>query len=111
MKTIACTPLAAIGATRQLMITSMDGSTTVGTAKDGGELAADFSAGAFVLADNDGQLIVGPIQIEAAHALAMKVADGNPRAITEPQANLILATAVIALSHMWPRGSENGRAT
>ncbi|NVP54489.1 hypothetical protein [Mycoplana rhizolycopersici] len=103
MKTIACTPVAAIGDTRQLMITSMDGSTKVGTAKDGGALLADFTAGAFILADNDGQLIVGPIQIEAAQVLARRVAEGDPRATTEPQANLILATAVLALAHMWPR--------
>jgi len=103
MKTIACTPVAAIGDTRRLMITSMDGSTKVGTAKDGGPLLADFTAGAFILADNDDQLIVGPIQIEAAQALACKVASGDPRAMTEPQANLILATAVLALAHLWPR--------
>lgn len=103
MKTLACTPIAAIGETRRLLITSMDGSTVVGTAKDGGPLVADFTAGAFVLADNDGQMIVGPIQIEAAQVLARRVAEGDPRALTEPQGNLILATAVLALAHMWPR--------
>ncbi len=103
MKTLACTPVAAIGETRQLMITDMAGSITVGTAKDGGPLLADFTAGAFVLADNDGQMIVGPIQIEAAHALALRVAAGDPRAMTEPQGKLILATAVLTLAHMWPR--------
>lgn len=103
MTTIACTPLAAIGETRQLMITSMDGSTTVGTAKDGGPLLADYTAGAFILADIDGRMIVGPIQIEAAQTLARRVAEGDPRAMTEPQAKLILATAVLALAHMWPR--------
>lgn len=103
MKTIACTPIAAIGLTRQLMITSMDGSTIIGKAKDGGALMADFTAGAFILADDVGELIVGPIQIEAAQSLAHQVAVGDPRAMTEPQANLILATAVLALANMWPR--------
>lgn len=103
MKTLACTPVAAIGDTRQLLITTVDGSTPIGTAKDGGPLLAEFTAGAFILADNDGQMIVGPIQIEAAHALARRVAEGDARALTEPQGNLILATAVLALAHMWPR--------
>lgn len=103
MKPLACTPIAAIGETRRLLMTSTDGSILVGTAKGGGPLVADFTAGAFILADNDDQLIVGPIQIEAAQALARRVAESDPRALTEPQGRLILATALLALAHMWPR--------
>lgn len=103
MTTIACTPIASVGETRLLLITDTDGATRIGTAKDGGALMADYTAGAFVLADDDGQAIVGPIQIEAAQAFARRVAEGDPRALTEPQGDLILATAVLALAHMWPR--------
>ncbi len=103
MKPLACTPIAAIGETRRLLMTSTDGSILVGTAKGGGPLMANFTAGAFILADSDDQLIVGPIQIEAAQALARRVAEGDPRALTEPQGRLILATALLALAHMWPR--------
>lgn len=103
MRTVACTPIASVGETRRLLITDTDGSILVGTSKDGGPMLADFTAGAFVLADDDGQAIVGPIQIEAAQVLARRVAEGDPRAMTEPQGRLILATAVLALAHMWPR--------
>lgn len=75
-----------------------------GTTRDGATAMVDYTAGAFVLADDAGRVIVGPVQIEAAQALAEAVACGNPRALTEPQNSLILATALIALCQLWPRG-------
>lgn len=100
---IPCEPLAAIGPSRQLLMTTAEGTVPVGVAKDGGPALAAYSPGAFVLADENGRAIVGPVQIEAAQHLAERIACGDARALTEPQNSLVLATAFLALCQLWPR--------
>lgn len=102
---IPCEPIAAIGPSRQLLMTTAAGTVPVGVAKDGAPALVAYSTGAFVLADESGRAIVGPVQIEAAQILAERIACGDARALTEPQNSLVLATAFLALCQLWPRPS------
>lgn len=109
MAALECEAVARVGADRKLMLTTRPGAIPAGTARNGSPAIVEYTAGAFVLADDAGRVIVGPVQIEAAQALAEAVACGNARAMTEPQNSLVLATALIALCHLWPRPQAQER--
>jgi hypothetical protein len=87
---------------RKIWTTNAPGVTSYGTNKDGSPAIASYSEGSFALSDDKGSVIVGPIQIEGALDLARAILEGNSRALTEPQAIVILATAVMGLVAVWP---------
>jgi hypothetical protein len=95
-KTIHARAVGQVSPDRTLYVTTEAGTVFDGTFKDG-EREAYFLPGAAILADSRNHVLVGPVMMEAAHALAMKVAAGDPRALTEPQCTLVLAVALLAL--------------
>lgn len=97
MKKIETLHLATLENGRHILATLDGGSVRTGTQKDGSPLMADFTPASFILSDGGDDIIVGPIVPSAAISLAQEVAQGNARAMTEPQATLILATALLGI--------------
>lgn len=79
------------GGTRDLCYTVNGGTVPLRT-KDG-TIETCFSPGSLVLASGE-NVIVGPITFGGAIELADAILDGNERAVTDPQAMLVLAAAV-----------------
>lgn len=97
MSKIETTRLATLDNGRHILATLTGGSVRIGTQKDGSPLMADFTPASFILGDGVEDIVVGPIVPDAALALAREVAQGNARAMTEPQTALILATALLGI--------------
>lgn len=60
-----------------------------------GVVAVPYRAGDIILADPEGGLICGPVGPNGAIDLAERVLDGDSRAITDPLALFVLASAVV----------------
>lgn len=88
------------GGDRCIMRTKDAGTIPNGVARDGSELLTDYPVGALILSNPRGDVIVGPIDIDRAVDLAHAMAIGNARALTEPQASLIIATTLLAVVAM-----------
>lgn len=94
--------LTSLNGDRCIMRTTSAGTIPNGTAKDGSALLADYPAGALILSNEKGDVIVGPIDIDRAVDLAHAMAIGNGRALTEPQGSLIIATTLLAVVSLLP---------
>ncbi|WEZ84606.1 hypothetical protein P6U16_08540 [Rhizobium sp. 32-5/1] len=103
--------LANIRGGREIVTTVSGGVLANGVAKNGSPLIETYPAGAMILSDEHGRLIVGPIDIDAAIDLAERIAMGNARALTEPQAGLVLATALLGVFALLPEPPAEGKAT
>jgi single-strand DNA-binding protein len=68
------------------------GTVASGISKDGNAKIIGYSAGSLMLVDKNGETIVGPVDSEAALYLAIGVASGDSRALTEPQASHVMAS-------------------
>ena len=77
---------------RQLMYAATAGTKPVIT-KDG-TVDIPYAAGDLLLADETGNVIVGPVSLAGAVDLAERILEGDRRAITHPLALLTLATAI-----------------
>lgn len=97
MKKIETIHLTTLDNGRHILATLDGGSVRTGTQKDGSPLMADFTPASFILGDGGDDVIVGPIVPSAAISLAQEVAQGNTRAMKEPQAILILPTALLGI--------------
>lgn len=103
--------LANIRGGRQIVTAVSGGQLVNGVAKNGSPLLETYPAGAMILSDENGRLIVGPIDIDAAVDLAERIAMGNTRALTEPQAGLVLATAILGVFALLPEPPTAVEAT
>lgn len=87
---------------RSLCLTDEAGSLTGGVHKDGSALTRIFTAGAVALQDKDGSCSAGPVDFWAAIQFAERIIEGDARAVTEPGAILLLATALVGAAQTWP---------
>jgi hypothetical protein len=74
------------------------GTVPAGVAKDGAPINASYRAGSLLLVDDKDQVITGPIDPDGAIELAIAVASLEPRALTNPQTAIIIATAILGLT-------------
>jgi hypothetical protein len=102
---IETSPLFALLDGRMIAETLSGGEIVIGRDRDGGERRAAYQPGSLLLLlDAAGQVVAGPIDARGAFNLALAVANGDPRALTQPQATLTLAVSVLAL--LAPRAPE-----
>nr|CAD6410907.1 hypothetical protein REQ54_00808 [Rhizobium sp. Q54] len=94
---------------RVLCLTEEAGMMTGGVHKDGSPLARSFSSGAVALQEKDGACAVAPLDLHAAVEFAERLIEGDARAITEPGAVLMLATALVAIVLSWPVPAMSGQ--
>lgn len=64
-----------------------------------------FSAGAFVLSDDEGNVLCGPISRGAAHMLAVDIIAGAGRTATRPGLALHFATVILGMT-LEPNGPD-----
>lgn len=95
---------------RSLCLTDEAGSLTGGAHKDGAALTRSFTAGAVALQDKDGSCAAGPVDFWAAIQFAERIIEGDARAVTEPGAVLLLATALVGAAQTWPIPTAPGEA-
>lgn len=95
MTNIRATPVDAFrDGTRLVMLAADPGSVTI-TGKEGA-VSLPFKPGDALLADANGNVIVPPFSPEGVLELAMRVLDGDERALTNPHSMLVLSTALVA---------------
>jgi len=90
----------------QLLLTDGPGEIQTGITKSGDREMARYDTSSFILADKNGNHIVGPIDIDAALDLAIAVCEGNSRALTQPQAIHVLATALLCVTTLAPQAEH-----
>jgi hypothetical protein len=77
---------------------SEGGTVPAGVARDGTAIEASYRVGSLLLVDGKDQVITGPIDPDGAIDLAIAVASLEPRALSNPQTAIILATALLGLT-------------
>lgn len=60
-----------------------------------GAIQLPYRAGDIIFADANGKLICGPVGVAGAVDLAERILDGEERAVTDPLALLVLASAIV----------------
>lgn len=91
--TIKADVLLSVG-NRRVLIAAQSGQVAAPT-KDG-PIAADYFPGDAILADERGEVIVGPIGPDVARYIAVQALAGNARVLTDPKTVLALALALAA---------------
>ncbi|MEV4609741.1 hypothetical protein MRBLMR1_004840 [Neorhizobium sp. LMR1-1-1.1] len=91
---------------RKLCLTDEGGTLTGGVRKDYSPLERTFSSGAVTLMDADGGTAVDPVNLAAVLDFCERIVEGDQRAMTQPGAGLMLASAFIAIVLTWPVPSE-----
>jgi hypothetical protein len=92
------TPPLAIIEKRHLWRTSGEGEILDGVDRQGVPNKLSFSAGAFVLSDDEGNVLCGPISRGAAHMLAVDIIAGAGRTATRPGLALHFATVILGMT-------------
>lgn len=92
------TPPLAIIEKRHLWRTSGEGEILDGVDRQGVPNKLTFSAGAFVLSDDEGNVLCGPISRGAAHMLAVDIISGDGRTATRPGLALHFATVILGMT-------------
>jgi hypothetical protein len=70
-----------------------------------GTVEKPFAVGDFLLADETGHVIVMPMDMEDAVAIATEIVEGNAYFLTSSHSLRALAVAVLAIAHSTPRPS------
>lgn len=83
---------------RYLWRTSGEGKVLGGCDREGMPKELSFPAGAFVLSDEHGEVLCGPISRGAANILAVDIISGNSRTATRPGLPLQLATILLGMT-------------
>ena len=83
---------------RVLWRTSAEGEVIDGCDRQGVPKKLSFSPGAFVLSDDEGNVLCGPISRGAAHLLAVDIISGASRTATRPGLALHFATVIIGMT-------------
>jgi hypothetical protein len=79
---------------------------TVKVPTKAGLVDAPYNAGDALLVDADDLTICGPVSLAGATDLADRILDGDQRAVTDPQALNVLATALVAFQITLPAPNE-----
>ena len=90
---------------RYLWRTSREGEVLDGCDRQGMPRKLSFSAGAFVLSDDEGTVLCGPISRGAAHMLAVDIISGASRTATRPGLALHFATVILGMT-LEPAGPD-----
>lgn len=97
---INATPIITLPSGRLIWLADEPGSvTTGGVAKDGTPLMTGFARDAVTLTDTAGKVITGPFDLAALTVLATRIADANPRALTDTLAVQAVAAGFLAVLH------------
>jgi len=83
---------------RVLWRTSAEGEVLDGCDRQGVPKKLSFSPGAFVLSDEEGNVLCGPISRGAAHLLAVDIISGASRTATRPGLALHFATVILGMT-------------
>lgn len=74
-----------------------------------GPIDLSYKAGDLILADKHGKSVCGPVGISGAVDLAERVLEGDPRALTDPLAMLVLAAAIVGFFAPGESGEVSGK--